>query len=633
MRRLAAVAIGVCALALPAGAQAWSPRAATYGVTHDSDLWIHTSDGVKLSVDVYRPATPDGKPAPGRFPVLLTGTPYNKHAAGLNFESDYLVSRGYVQVIYDVRGTGSSEGNWDSFGTREQRDGYEVAQWAASSDRPWSDGRVGLHGTSYGAITQLFTAAQHPAGLKAAFPIVPGADTYRDISFSGGQSDTSFIPSWLGLVTGLGLLPPTYLSDPVEAGRVLSSHAANIFEFQSNVVLDAASGGDMAYDNPFYRIRSPIEVIDRVQVPTFIVGGWFDLFQRGEPMLYQRLRENHVPTRLVMGPWYHLTASSGAGLPADGVPTLPELELRWMDHYVMDRPDPTLDQDIAPVTYFENGAGHWKKAPGWVFPDVGFKSLRLSGPAAPGAPGKLVSGAGAGEPDTLAWNPSTGPCSRSTVQWTAGGGSGTPCETDDRMNDATSLSYDLDVGSSPLRIGGPLSANLFVASDGKDGQITARVEDVAPDGTATQLTAGWQVLSLRALDRSKSVSRQDKLVQPYHPYTQESVLPVEPGKPMEVDVEIFPTAATFAAGHKLRLTLQTADAPHLTAPAPQGVNSIGSGLHVYHDAQHQSELVIPVRDAAPFRGAVNGVRKAKRHHAKRHHRRSHHRKHARHHSR
>src|SRR5436853_365084 len=87
-RRVALLAVAIGALALPAGAQAWTARPATYGVTHDSDVWIHMSDGAKLSADIYRPATPDGKPAPGRFPVLLTGTPYNKHAPGLNFESD-----------------------------------------------------------------------------------------------------------------------------------------------------------------------------------------------------------------------------------------------------------------------------------------------------------------------------------------------------------------------------------------------------------------------------------------------------------------------------------------------------------------------------------------------------------------
>jgi putative CocE/NonD family hydrolase len=559
------------------------------------------SDGVKISADVLRPAGKDGKPAPGRFPVILTQTPYNKHAPRLNFQADHLITRGYVQVIADVRGTGSSEGNWDSFGVREQRDGFELAEWAASPDRPWSDGRVGLHGNSYSAINQLLTAAQHPKGLKATFPIVPAADAYRDIGVTGGQNDTTFIPAWLGLVTGLGVVPPTYAAtDPVEAARVLAQHGGNVFAFQGNVVMDAASGGDLSYDGPFYRTRSPIEVIDDVRVPTFVAGGWFDLFQRGEPMLYERLRRNRVPTRFVMGPWYHIVA--GRGLPADGVASLPDLELRWFDRYVRGADDPSLDVEVPPVQYFENGSGKWQSAGAWPFPDVGWKKLSLT------SGGKLVDGAGSGAPDTVWPNPAAGACSRSTVQWSAGAGEGAPCETDHRVNDAGSLTYDLDVGGTALRIGGPIAAKLFVATSARDGLVTARVEDVAPDGKSTQLTAGWQVLSLRALDSSKSRREQGMLVQPYHPFTKASRLPVEPGKPIEVDVEILPTAASFAPGHKLRLTLQSADAPHLTAPLPQGLDSAGGTMQVFHDAQHPSQLVIPVRDAAP-KAAVKGVKK------------------------
>jgi putative CocE/NonD family hydrolase len=588
------LAVLVTALvAVTAGsAMAWTARPATYGVAKQANVPITMSDGTVLYADVLRPANADGSAAPGRFPVVLTQTPYNKNTPSLNFEDDYLVERGYVQVIADVRGTGSSEGQWDSFGSREQRDGYELARWAVR--QPFSDGRLALHGTSYGAINQLLTAAQRPPGLKAAFPVVPMSDSYRDITASGGQLDTSFIPSWLGLVTSLGLIPPTYSpTDPAEAARVLAAHAGGALSFQAGTLVDSSTGGNLAYDGPFYHQRSPIYVIDKVNVPTFIVGGWFDLFQRGEPLLYQHLRAEGVPTRLLMGPWYHITA--GQGLPADGVPTLDELELRWFDHYVRGVPDPTLNTDIAPVTYYENGAGHYTTASNWPAPDVSFEALHLGGPATPGKPGTLGDGTTSSAPDTLTWNPATGACSRSTVQWTAGAGSGTPCETDDRANDASSVSYEEPI-KQPLRLLGPIAAKLFVASDRPDGQITARVEDVAPDGTATQLTAGWQVLSLRALDAAKSVfAPNGLLVQPFHPFTQESAQPMPSRRPAEVDVEIFPTGALFAPGHTLRLTLQTADEPHLTAPLPQELDSAGSTLHIYHDAAHPSELVIPVR--------------------------------------
>ena len=42
---------------------------------------------------------------PGRFPVIVTQTPYNKNSGALAFEADHLVTRGYVQVIADGQGT------------------------------------------------------------------------------------------------------------------------------------------------------------------------------------------------------------------------------------------------------------------------------------------------------------------------------------------------------------------------------------------------------------------------------------------------------------------------------------------------------------------------------------------------
>ena len=335
-----------------------------------------------------------------------------------------------------------------------------------------------------------------------------------------------------------------------------------------------------------------------------MVGGWFDLFQRAEPLLYQAIRRNGVPTRLLMGPWYHITA--GSGLPASGIPTLDNLELRWMDHYVKGMPDPGLDNKpgakdtIAPVTYYENGSDKWRTAGGWYASDVRFKALHLAGPSSPQSPGTLSSGAAPASQraDTLLPNPVTGVCSRSTIQWSAGagGGDGTPCETDDRVNDATSLSYDLPL-KQDLHLLGPMTARLWVGSlQGRDALLTARVEDVAPDGTTTQMSAGWCTVSLRALDPSRTVYDDGLMTTPFHPFTQASVLPVpSDGSPVEVDVEIYPTGWDLLAGHKLQLTLQTADVPHLTLSIPEQAASLGATLSIYHDAKHPSELVVPVR--------------------------------------
>ncbi|MEA2625748.1 MAG: uncharacterized protein QOD06_1793 [Candidatus Binatota bacterium] len=546
-------------------------------------------------------ASPDVEPSPNTYLPTMILDDLLANARSARAESWRLTRtcsasrprtswHGYVQVIVEVRGTGSSEGTWDPFGTREQIDGKELVEWAAA--QPWSNGSVALHGTSYGAINQLLTAAQQPKGLKALFPIVPMSDAYRDITTSGGEINVSFIPLWLGLVTSLGALPPTYApSDPVGAAQTLAQHAGGVLAFQAPMVANSTAGGENIYDNPFYRTRSPIETIDRVTVPTFIAGGWYDLFQRGEPLLFQRLEKNGVPVKLVMGPWYHITA--GDGLSADGVPSLANLERAWFDHWVCGVANGI--ESFPAVHYHEIGGGHYHAAPSWPPPGVSYQQRFLSGAARPGAAGDLANApaSSAQQPDVLPWHPAAGLCSRSTAQWTASGQPST-CANDNQTTDATGLAYDV-VLDRDLHLAGPVSARLFVATSGKDAYLTVQLEDVDASGKSTELSGGWNLLSLRALDDGKSVTSGSLYVQPYHPFTHASVLPVEAGKIYEVWVEIFPTAARVAKGHSLRLSVQPSDSPHQTPSAPKLVDLAGGVLSLYHDAAHPSSVVLPVK--------------------------------------
>jgi uncharacterized protein len=607
-RRLqGALAVAVSALIpaalIPAAALAAAPAttaaasAAPYGVVVDRDLRIPMSDGAFLVADVHRPAR-NGKAVAGRFPVIVSQTPYNKNVPGANMADDSLVEHGYVQVIADVRGTGGSPGTWLAFSPREQRDGKDVVDWAASAKRPWSDGKVGLFGASYGGINQIFTAAQHPTGLKAIFPVVPMGDAYRDVVGSGGQVDVEFVPLWMGLIAGLGILPPSYAgADPQQALKTVLQHLSGVGSFDIPLMLDALTGKAYAFDGPFYQQRSPLNVIDKVKVPTYIVGGEYDLFQRGEPLLYQRLAADHVPVRFTYGPWYHVDAAApalGLPLPGDPQPPGPSLQdtaLAWFDHYLKGAPL----APAKPVTYYEIGSGAWRHAAQWPPAGVHYEKLSLSGSSTPGHPGALTTGTSAGRPDFVKWDPTAGVCSRSTVQWSAGILARFLCDNDNRANDALGVSYDLPV-TKPLRLAGTLDAHLSVASPDADGQLTVRLEDVAPDGSSSQLTAGWQVLSLRKLDRSKSVVRDGLVVQPWHPFTKQSIEPMpKGGRTTTVDVEIFPTAAEIEPGHHLRVSIQTADFPHLLPPLPQLGNSIGPGISLYHDAADPSWITLPVQ--------------------------------------
>ena len=174
-----------------------------------------------------------------------------------------------------------------------------------------------------------------------------------------------------------------------------------------------------------------------------------------------------------MGPWYHLTA--GQGLPVDGVPATDQLELRWFDHYLRGVPDPGLASTSA-RDVFRLGDGHY------ALPRTTRSRGRRTG--RPTCPVRPIAGAGtlqakppASGDDSIPWQPLCGLCSRSTVQWTAGVGTGSPCETDDEVNDATGLSYDLTPPNG-ITLGGPIAVRLFLSTNGNDGLLTARIEDV-----------------------------------------------------------------------------------------------------------------------------------------------------------
>lgn len=587
----------------PAATTSWKPRPEQYTQTSSiKDLAISMSDGVKLRGDLTLPANSDGTPIGAKVPVVVTITAYNKTVIAGGFggtlagaDPAYLVKRGYAQLTVDARGTGSSEGQWNAFDARENKDGAEVMTWA--HQQPWSNGNTAMTGASYMGISQIFAAAGKPAGLKAIFPQVPAADVYRDVVASGGQIDSGFMPLWLGLVTATSLIPPAVAtSDPQSAIGALASHNGAVGTFTAPTLVKALAGDETAYDGPFYKERSPINVIDKVTVPTFLIGGEYDLFQRGTPLLFERLQRRGVPTKMIIGPWDHLKGSSGAEVGNAGHGPLNELQLRWFDHYVKGVADPKLDSDIAPVTYFEQGTGAWHKTSSWVGKDRVASSWRLSGTASNGTAGALTTGSAKDGTATVLPIPVAGLCTRSTNQWTAGimgqNPLPNPCLEDNRFNDTAGVTFDSAPVTSPVRFQGPINAHLFVSTVGGNGMLSVAVEDVAPDGTVKRLTGGWQVISHRAMDTSKSRYLDGKLIQAFHPHTLAAEKPLAMGAVAPVDVEVFPTGASIEKGHRLRIAVQAFDTPHLTPTLPQLAGSL-TAMTIHNSALYPSTLTIP----------------------------------------
>lgn len=564
--------------------------------------YITMPDGIQLATYVTLPAAANGQAA-GPFPTILIQTSYNGGVAALGATfvpllsalggaDPYFVKHGYAVVVVDVRGTGQSQGVWEAFGEKEQSDYGQVVQWVAA--QPWSNGKIGLFGVSYLGITAVITAAQNHPEVKAAFPIVPIGDGYRDIVFTGGQVNPTFIPFWLSLVTVLGVTNPEALTNPQTGVPVVITHLLNaVTQFQVPTILNGVLGTpETAYDGDFWAVRSPLEKDQQITVPTFVVGGLHDLFQRSEPITYERIKHN-APAKLLIGPWNHLQSATGEGLPVDGVPPLNHIALQWFDQYVKGLQVGAAEQPN--VTQFVLGHGHYATASDWPHPQAQAQRLYLHGDKSLSTTQPV-----AGEATNLTvQQPLNGLCSMSLEQWTAGltGYIPLPCQSDSALAEALDVVYETAPMAADTYINGPIQADLWVATTATDASVSVRVDDVS-GSTVTPLTNGLQTLSMRAVDASRSRYLDGQMITPWHPYTQASVVPVGSGNIVKVSVEIFPTSALIKKGHKLRIAVGPSNIAQGLPPVPTLLNSLAGALTIYSDAQHPSSVVIPVVPAA-----------------------------------
>ncbi len=156
-------------------------------------LWferIPMRDGAMLAATIYMPDL-DGGPRPG----LLAMTPYGRdtyHARAFDFAKN-----GYVSMVVDVRGRGDSEGTFEPF-FNDGPDGHDLVEWLAS--QPYCNGSVGMHGGSYGAMTQWATARERPRSLRTIVPVAPSYLGF-DIPAHAGII-FSYWMQWLTLTRG-----------------------------------------------------------------------------------------------------------------------------------------------------------------------------------------------------------------------------------------------------------------------------------------------------------------------------------------------------------------------------------------------------------------------------------------------
>ena len=355
-----------------------------YGIVIAKDVMIPMRDGVRLATDIYHPAV-DGERIDGPLPAILGRTSYDKTAEWLWIDpvANYFTPRGYVVVLQDLRGRHRSEGTGQYFHTvnpTEGPDGYDTVEWIAA--QPWSNGKVGMTGSSHGGIVQQMAAIYNPPHLTAIWPDVSPTNIHAHMSREGGAMalhmfgalflhahDAQEIrddPAGTALIfEAMENLGDLVKATPFKPGhtplRAVPNLESILFDYYYRGEYDEFWGQDSADQERFF---------DRhADIPATYSGGWFDPFPIATTNYFARMtQQNKTPQRLLMGPWAHPSLRAGGtsvgdvdfGPGADwGIQRYGDALSRWFDRWLKGIEN-GVEED-PPVRIFVMGGGDGRK--------------------------------------------------------------------------------------------------------------------------------------------------------------------------------------------------------------------------------------------------------------------------------
>jgi uncharacterized protein len=323
------------------------------------EVSVPLRDGTVTRAEVWMPDGPPG-------PAILVRTPYLKETAAPSPVADVRLAteRGYRVVVQDVRGRGSSEGEFEPF-VNEEADGADSVAWLAEQD--WCDGRVVMAGMSYVGATQWLAAAAAPPALRGIAPTMSSDDYAEGWSYREGVPELGLVATWSAI--DLAPLEERWYDDPLRACDDLEA-LARIAPWSAEWLRAGA-------DPDYWSSRSVAHRRDDVTVPTLVIGGWYDVFC--DASLRSFARSQHEHDRLVVGPWghdaqlSHLVGDANVGIEGSGVAA--EMFGTILDFYdaVLAGKAPGLPR----VTVYVLGAHRWVGLDTWPPPGAQCAELAL----------------------------------------------------------------------------------------------------------------------------------------------------------------------------------------------------------------------------------------------------------------
>ena len=562
-----------------------------FGVLREANVQATMRDGTVLRADVYRPD------APGKFPVLLQRTPYDKSLETSAEITHRLAECGYVSVIQDVRGRFASDGEFRpgfySSDHSDAEDGYDAVEWAAKL--PWSTGKVGTVGNSYCGWTQWELAHTRPPHLVAMLPQGCVANLLdREL---GGVPRLGRILSWT-----LSLAPDVRRRDEERWGPKTREEVDHLWMEQERMKWlwflplleipdDAIYGMDVhwrrwledhATDHFGFETKH-----SQISVPALATTGWYDqqiwtvkqftgMVQNG---MTEHARKNQ---HLIIGPWTHTSVNWDQQV--GEVDFGPEAERSyydtadaWFSYWLTDEKNEVVDW--SPVQLFVMGANEWRSENEWPLARTVYTDFYLhSGGRANTAAGDgslTTRPPGQEPPDDFTYDP------RDPVM-TLYSPKGQQEPLDQQVFDGRPdvLMYSTQPLERPIEVTGVVEVKLHAASSARDTDFVVKLMDVWPNGFTQELCHG--------------------IVRARYRESFENPTLLEPGEVYEYNVRLNPTSNLFKPGHRIRVNVTSSDFPnfdrnHNTGGDDYAESTLVSARQtIFHDGARPSRVILPI---------------------------------------
>lgn len=521
----------------PAQNNSTTPAAAA-AVAKPVEEMVAMRDGVRLSTNIY---LPEGK---GPFPVVLIRTPYGKLTQAIGFSA--WTGRGFALVTQDVRGKGASEGPYRPF-MDDPTDGFDTVEWIAKQS--WSNGKVGMYGVSAMGIASNLAAMMNPPHLVATFVMLARSSIFTQSAFMGGVFRKELNEIWLKRQGALDVLNET---------------------FKHNV-----------YDH-FYDVAEMPLYWDKIKVPVYNFGGWYDIFAQGniDNFVGQQAQGGGRAAgnqKLTMGPWGHGQIEE-VKYPANSVMSYTEEALRWFDYWLQGKDNGILDEP--PVKYYVMGdvtdskapGNEWRTAVAWPVPA---KTTSYFLTANNGLSDRLP--ADAESSDAYKYDPKNPVPTIGGANLNIKKGPMDQRAVGNRPDVLKFMTPALDV---PVEVTGRVKVELWAESDAPDTDFMAKLIDVYPDGS--------ERLVLDSAIRARFRDGLDHEVW------------MKKGEVYRLTLDLWSTSIIFNKGHRIAIHITSSNDPRYD-PNPNSGHSLRADNEtrvatniIHHDRAHPSRALLPV---------------------------------------